>query len=874
MAGPYNPPNPYGAYFSFGQPEAMTGQAYGPMPFGTLTPGAMAMSGVGSGGFNPTSMEYLRGKVQEQYQQRFMAELMRNDPRVMSVSNALLSGSKAKDINNIFGSRGNFQEMVGWAMSQPGIASMIGGSPLAIGQGAYASMSGGMRINGMSMFGDGPMQMMGAQALAAHMTRQFYFQGGGANPMATSGMNRDQIGGIMMLGASQGAFSGMNLGTLTAQGNKLNLNMDQNTMSKISQFTKTAAKALSGLIDIYGDASIAELAAKANQITGLNFNQLGNAQLIQNRLASLRAGASATGIDTGTMFDLAGMGTQMGMSMGLHSRFAGNVGGAAAIRAAEVFRANQGQAGSFLTATTSMQEIAGGLVRDQAAMMRDPVGRRRAAMTLALDTGHFRGAEAEARALIREDGAGAMGRMDMFMRAHGLDMGGFTRMMGGPEGIQSMLSEGSMDDLNSINRSTVRSRAGRLFRRQAGRAMNGFSGSAAEGMMGLIEGLGKDTLEKIFEGTRSGFNEDSVNQALGGDPAGRLHGKKYLEMVRNVVGGMGGNNAAAMHASLQQAISVNPFLKSNFTTTSAEMGISENRLAALKFTSDDRGSMRSGLFDGLLDRLGGDDMRSTFVAAMMTNPGSVFGMNGGIFRPGVGDKFDPDRTRRTASALIGQMGRDKDGQAALAKLGIGGISSSEMTVEQLQALHTKLADPIQFAMAFSGFQVATVGEGSNASTMFMKKDVFNNTRQNKNVILASQALAKNLEGGDYSAQSAHLNKMANVLNQHPDRADRALSAMVAHTSNIGLLTSIDSKKLEAIAKSSPQWSGGMMSFLEKEAERNKGDDSMLAKIKGLEEVFSKYGATAKESGGKMTINGTLELVGNALQLKAAMGEKK
>ena len=35
MAGPYNPPNPYGSYFSFGQPEGAVGQTFGPMPYGT-----------------------------------------------------------------------------------------------------------------------------------------------------------------------------------------------------------------------------------------------------------------------------------------------------------------------------------------------------------------------------------------------------------------------------------------------------------------------------------------------------------------------------------------------------------------------------------------------------------------------------------------------------------------------------------------------------------------------------------------------------------------------------------------------------------------------------------------------------------------------
>ena len=49
------------------------------------------------------------------------------------------------------------------------------------------------------MFGDGAAGMLGAQQIVQHMTRQFYMQGGAANIASTSGLNRDQIGGIMML---------------------------------------------------------------------------------------------------------------------------------------------------------------------------------------------------------------------------------------------------------------------------------------------------------------------------------------------------------------------------------------------------------------------------------------------------------------------------------------------------------------------------------------------------------------------------------------------------------------------------------------------------------------------------------------------------
>src|SRR5262245_15754900 len=134
MAGPYNPPNPYGSYFVFDAPGAVGQSSFLPMPGGHLTPGAMTMAGMGTGGFNPTTTEYLSHRVQNYYQQQYLSHLVQNDPRAITLANALIKqmwGNNIEAQNRglaTLGGRGNLTEMIGTALSFPGLAGLTGGS--------------------------------------------------------------------------------------------------------------------------------------------------------------------------------------------------------------------------------------------------------------------------------------------------------------------------------------------------------------------------------------------------------------------------------------------------------------------------------------------------------------------------------------------------------------------------------------------------------------------------------------------------------------------------------------------------------------------------------------------------------------------------
>lgn len=848
-------------------------QSFGPLPYGMLSPAAMAGMGVGSGGFNPTPMEYLAGQVRNQYQQRFMAEALRSDPRAQNITTALLnqmSASSQKSTLNVFGGRANLQEMVGMALSMPGISSVAGGSPYSLAQGSLAAATGGMKIGGVGMFAEGAAGMMGAHQIVQHMTRQFYFRGGGANTMATSGLNRDQIGGIMSLGAAQGAFAGLNMGSIVPQGNKLVLAMDPGTLAKIDSFTRSAAKAVASVADVYGNDSIGNQMARIQQITGLNLSQLGNADLMQQRLSALRQTGLATGIDTGTMFDLSAMGVRMGGQMGLRGNFAGNVGVNTASMAAEIFRANQGQAGSFRTATTSIQEIQAGLVRDVAGMSRDPIGRRRMALQMGLETGHFTGSAAdEARRLIREDGPGTIGRIDAFMGSKGISTRAYIDLMGGPEGMMNLMSEGGMDTIREGFMDTVGSRARTTFRNKARRAFGSRVDSAGGlAMMESIEGVGKETLDKIFQATKSGFNESEVSELLQGDPAGRLNSKKYLNTIRTAVSGLGGNEAAALHASMQQAISNDTFLSKHFMSASGRESMARNRLAVQSFSVEERGQMTPGLIEGFLNKMSGSDPRTSFVRAAMLYPNSLIGSGGGITLPTIGQPMAEDVARKTANTLIMGLGKTDEGKEALRELGLLGKDAMNMTLPELSAMNAKLASDTGKMKAFKDFQMADVG----GQMTLMSKRAIRHAQQWGDASILTSNLGK-LVGGDVGDI---LQKNAGILATDPKRADQAWSAIVNRTSDIALLSGIDAGKLKTIAESSPMWASAVASNLDSQvaSAKERGDSKSVAAGSKVLDILNN--ASGREAGGgdSVTLRGQLDLVGNALQLVGTMNQGK
>ena len=157
---------------------------------------------------------------------------------------------------------GNMQEVMGFILSQPGISGALGGGPASLGVGSYALAASGLGVNNKMMAGDGPLQQMIAKAVQ-HQIQGSFYTGTGAATAATQGLNRDQLGGLMTMMASQGAFQGLNIGNL----DKGQFKVDPGSLKRITEAVKSGAKAMAAIIDVYGDESIAALMNNAHAIT-------------------------------------------------------------------------------------------------------------------------------------------------------------------------------------------------------------------------------------------------------------------------------------------------------------------------------------------------------------------------------------------------------------------------------------------------------------------------------------------------------------------------------------------------------------------------------------------------------------------------------
>lgn len=856
MPGPYNPPNPYGSYFTLGSPDhpAIVGPgSFSAIPGGFLSPGTMSMMGMGSGGFNPTATEYLNARVQNYYQQQFMANVLRSDPRAMTLSSAMLQqmfgnnmAAQSRFLSNI-GGRGNLTEMAGMALSFPGISGMMGGSGLALGQGAYAIAGSGFNANGRFMSGDGPMQMWAAQNIANAISQRFYNASGSPIMSMTQGLNRDQLGGLMMLAAGQGAFSNMNLMTVTRGGAK----MDEGTMNKISQFVQTASKTISSLIDIYGNGSISELASKAQAITGLNFSRPGNADLMFTRITALRNTAAATGRDVQSMMDLSAGAIAAGARYGLTGDLNSAVGSYAANRAAVVANARRGMAGSFAMADVPEQELANSYMRDAGAMMRDPVGRSRAAIQVALNTGTIRGGDiAEARRLMATGGPDSIAEMNALMARQGISMNNFIQFMGGVEGLQQVLGPAGAEALAGYNRADVNRRARQLFTRDLRRAFPTMGGGQVDAMMELIDALKPNVLESAFlepgEDARRTIMQNAVGPAKARD-------------LMDAFGRAGGMGSIGAMKNIVQAMSINPWGKQWLPEQAAADAEWNDLYRRRGFREEDRGVFMSGsLMTGFLNRLAGTDPRTALVQAMLHRPGTVAGLQGGLF---VGANVSDRELYKNIELLQSPEFRKLLPVEALRDLGINAQGYGD--AQQREAFRTLLGRPAELDRIFHRYGVDMMPIGQQIG--LYNKESVQHFQQWGNYSTIATTLAERLnQGGDRMARN--FEKLAKAFDapvdpKNPTRKN-LIDTLISQTKGQGLdiFNRLSDEEISKVAQLAPDFREGIGKFLEEQSKNETLPAETREKFSRYLGLFTRAGYQSIEAR-STKITGTLKWIG-------------
>lgn len=895
MAGPYNPPNPYGSYFSFGDVQQASMSSF--LPFqGGLSPGTMGAMGRGSGGFNPTPSEYLLNRVNNEQMARFMSDVYRGDPRTTSFTNMALQAMYGADSKRRqatverMGGMGNFQEMIGYLMSQPGISGFLGGSSASLGIGSYAlAASGGFGVNNKTMSGDGRLTQMMASAILDQVKGRFYGGAGAAMPGMTQGLNRDQLGGLMTMMASQGAFQGMDLGKLTqSPGQAPKFHANPTALNQLTQTIKDGAKALGAIMDVYGDASVSELFSKAQQITGLNFGSSKNASLMAQRLGQLRQIGTSTGVDVQTMFDASKMGVTMAQSMGLSGHMAAFAGSYSAGEAAKLSRAvafgRNIDNGGFIP---SMGELNAGKVRDIAGMSMDPIGMRRMAVKILEGRGGFdEKTKAQVNEMMATAGPGGINehQIDAFMRGHGYDLPSMIRQFGGAPGLMRNLSGLQAEDVTRSNMGDMRKRTAHLI---GSRMLGGTFGRAAGDAMTLIGDLQADTIQSMITASSANDGGASMNKLMKEHVVMRRDPNRYSQAISNVMMQAGGaETARGWFGMTDMAIRTNP-LTSNFVSREAEESAARAEASRTPIlTGDDRGDLRRTTMDGILSRYGGTDVRSAYARiALSSGAGAIAGIMGDLRTPGENDIFDSKRMAGLVTQFQKQFAGSQAGRDMLRELNLVGPDGKNTLVENvnLQKFHNLLTSSSDRGLLFRNFQEMRMqSPDGRTSSSFVPKTMIESMQQYGGLVDVAKMVVKKTQG-DQGWQGKADFLMATglalsdpdfavreVRNGTPGRTIRKMDAqeaqdrandLIRSTTSLDVLQKIGATSVKDLGHMNQQWGQAAANVLaQAEQDFSTKDDPATRKwIRETRDALKSVGIASRDQPSTMRIVGSLRL---------------
>ncbi len=861
------------------------------MPFasGGMSAGTQSMMGRPVGGFNPSPSEYLLHRVNNESMARYMRDIYKGDPRTSAFADMLLQASFGADSKRRqatverLGGMGNLQELIGFTMSQPGISGYMGG-PAGLGIGAYAAAASGMGINGRIMAGDGPLVQQMAKSLYSSVSSRFFTGSGAQLPGMTSGLNRDQLGGLMSIMGSQGAFRDMDLGKLTMGSNgQPSVSTNPTQINQFISTIKNGAKALGAIMDVYGDASVSELFSKAQQITGLNFANPQNAQVMAQRLTSLRRTGQMFGIDAQTMFDASKMGISMAQSMGMTGHLAAFSATSSAENAARlsigVASGRSTIAGGFIP---TMQEIQAGNIRDTAGMAYDPIGMRRGLVSMILAQGGIPDAKSrgEIQDMMTTAGVGGANehQIDAMMRSHGFELPNMIRQFGGAGGIMKNLSASQAEEVAAQNAGDMERRASFRIRQRYINPTFGGAGGAAELLRSTFE---PGTLSDMFDPSK-------MSDALQRSVEARRDPGRYRQAVADVLAASGGSaaDAKAKFAMVDMMARTDPLTTS---VISGQAKDNASRLAQSNIpgftTEDQRGFTKVGFLDGILNRYGGTDARSNFARLMTNNPGAIAGGIAGMGLPMEGDQFDVKKMTALANQFQKQFSGSTAGQNLLREMGLVDETGKNTTIRDMDAnkLFNQLTNPTQRQLLFRNFQEFRM----NNRSAFAPKTLMDESQQFGGLVdVAKLAVNKGAVTGasmDYlmAAGIAVGDATHRIFEVRGGKAGRVLGNLTAEqlqdqanqimkqTTSLDVLQKIGAGAVGDIARMNHQWGQTAMETLNnKESDlRATGTDDprMMADIKKLKDALKAKGISAT-SPGTMVLTGSLRLGDKELEL--------
>ena len=566
-----DPVNPYGSYFDDRSLRA-SGAAQGRTQLG-LAPSLAGAMGEANGGYFPTTSEFFTQRMQQTRNTELMMDAMRADPRAGSATDFMVKSmfgndqKRIQDFYNSAGGRGSAVGTVSGLINMPGISGFLGGDVRSMMFGSSAIASSGGRINGQAAYGQGLAQDMMSRQMFDHTMNSFFTRGGANRMEMTSGLNMDQIGGLMTTGASQGAFSGMNIGDISQIGGKLSSSLNTESADKIKDFIKTASKSMAVLIDAFGQQDMNTLTGLAQKITGMDLSSMRNVNSMQSRLSDIKTTAGVMGVSLGTAFQGVMSGTQFGQqALGLSQYSAGGISSSLYSGSLTMARFMNQDPGFFMH-RQSVDDVHQARMTDIAGMSRDARGARASLVEFGAQNGALKGADLDTlRGMVGDMTQSGVGKFDLaYNRITGGSALGAISAQGGARELFDRLSpEGQQQASSSmLKQHGIRQRqlAGRLASRMLN---NSSSGTAFGEMLGQFD---DGTMGGMLDALENGGSIADIAKIAQGDPGLGLDGDQASAAARKLLGIAGplGKNAAGSLRGAMGAVRQGTFTKDMIT---------------------------------------------------------------------------------------------------------------------------------------------------------------------------------------------------------------------------------------------------------------------------------------------------------------------
>ena len=911
----FEPPNPYGSYFNFNGPFAgdptpnLWRNPNYPNIGQATTQGVAGAAGAPQGGINPTQQEFFESRRRDIAYQQFIAQSVRDDARTRTVGNMVMQGIYGNDVRARAGALARvggadaYNGIIGTLMSLPGISGYLGGSARSIPVGALAVATSGLTMNGYGVFGDKGVSTRFADSLMSQVNQKFY--GANGNPILsmTNGLNRDQMGGLLMQAGAQGAFAGLDMGSfkkLDAAGNNVKFMANEGTISKITEFIKSSTKALGSLIDVYGNISSGELLQKAQEITGLDLSRLGNAQIMSDRIEKLRDTARLTGVDAGSMFDLAARTGDYASSIGMSSGY----GVGAAIHGAQTYAAYRGTTSGFFAPSKSALEFADMNVRDIGGMARDPMGARMAALQLLIQqSGASDGDALRAQAQGMAASSTGIADLDKLIqdRFH-VSASSLIRGMGGATNLQRSLSPESQEAFADMSNAQLGNRRSQLLRQKLIQ-LGGLDAGQTDAMHTLLSNFDPNTIDDLLS---DGTGGEAMGIVAGTDSAK----KAQLMAAVSTIRGMGADGLTH-YREARDAMNADTFLsQSRSVENRRRNSFSELSKGTL---GDYRGNMLGGGFmAGMLDRFSGNDPIHQLEWLAAVNPGAVAGLTSKDkgFSMDVSQFRNPDGSLNMSkwnANLIrmrdGLKGSD-DGRALSNSLGLGSLqdqySPNGTRDSILTAAFNRMSDPDQLQRMLSKFDMFASANGNtvlaNKAEMTRTAGVkdhaslllsmANDAEARGDTTVANQyrqyalALSKGQVFGykkDGSVDASKLLRNVGAAELAGMNDPQAIAKLI-HSDVLNGATMSDStlRLLQNTDAGGPLAAMLQQDLKDNAADTSTGHDARRKRIEAAQQKLSGLGVTATGGAGRQTIDGKMDLffdnkkIGEAVMRQATL----